>query len=88
LQFPQTPTPRHTHAYPILKDHYSKTAFQLDSNQHFECVIQLEIIKEEKLIFKNSTAKQIHGTLKLHAFLPIRKRTLIVKKFSASAESE
>jgi hypothetical protein len=45
--------------------------------------------KEEKLLFKiSSTAKQTHGTLKLHAFLTISKGPLIVKKLSASAESE
>jgi hypothetical protein len=39
---------------------------------NFEFVAELEFVEEEKLLFKrNSVAKPIHGTLKLHAFLPI-----------------
>jgi hypothetical protein len=40
---------------------------------------------EEKYLYKrNSTAKAIQGILKLHAFVPIRKGTLIVNKLSSS----
>jgi hypothetical protein len=57
-------------------------------NTNLEFVTELEFI-EEKLSFKiNSAAKPIHKSLKLYAFLPIRKGILTVKKFSTSAESE
>jgi hypothetical protein len=41
-----------------------------------EFVIELEIMK------------QIHGTLKLRAFLPVTKSAFIVKKFYTSGEAE
>jgi hypothetical protein len=43
-------------------------------------------MEEEKRLYKrNSTAKTVHGTLKLHAFLPLRNGTLTVDKLSSSA---
>jgi hypothetical protein len=51
-------------------------------NMNSECLTELEFIEEEMLLFKrNSAAKPIHGTLKLHAYLPMQKGKLIVKKF-------
>jgi hypothetical protein len=47
------------------------------------------IHRRKKVLFRrNSAAKPLLGTLKLHAFLPIWKCKLIVKRFSTSAESE
>jgi hypothetical protein len=58
-------------------------------NINFEFVTELEIIEEEKLLFKRDSAGTlVTGTLKLHAFLPAQKSKLIVKKFFTSAESE
>jgi hypothetical protein len=57
-------------------------------NTKLEFVTELEFTEEEKLLLKKSTDNAIHGSLKLHAFLPIQKSKFTGKKFPTSAESE
>jgi hypothetical protein len=50
------------------------------------CITELESIEEEKPLFKRySAAKLMHGTHKLHVYLPVQKGKLTVKKLSTSA---
>jgi hypothetical protein len=50
-----------------------------------EFVTELEFTED---FFFNSTVRPICGILEVHAFLPITKGMIIVKKFSTSVESE